>query len=739
MGQYTRVNQFKAEMNSQEYKNYVGRAGRLGKSSDKKGQSYLLAPTQAKANDYWNRYINAKEVKIQSALRKLSQKEQVPFFFNLIDANAGANNYIDVLQFNLRIQKTMAYCEEKNPDNLPGEVFIKYLMEYGLIESEFGRRYSKTRIGNELSSYALSLESIEIIMFTCQIFSTIAEKEFKNNTSLKRSDVLQFIEEHYLDILFCLSKTDELENVFIYRLDETAYTMAALEYAKRQQHKLSNDFPLKKIVEDVFENNKPIPSLSNSFALKRAICMIEWMNEKSLHDIRENTGLSYIALGDLDRLGDVFAYIWEAMARILPVFFFRFVNYKIMLMRLAGRLKYGLGQNLIVLASRHVQYVTRNQLIELKKEADLEHLSPEQYVRNPYYTNKQRALRTKQFQDLAKELNEHYSSAWLNNIITEANKLKQADVIDNESYLVLKDIHEQKELTYLQIASLFKVPNYGMNINGNKNLIVNYKGKEILLHILDIETGISLDAFRATLRLLEIKKENKNIFLIRGDIDRNIIEEARASNYVFISTLAFAKLYLLSLKKSSSLSPFFDALYCGYFFIPDNDIELGTYITNFIPENDEITLIDDTKECNKENIIKLHVVQDKVKCNKKVKEIINSLKKKLLEQEQTLLPHYILWSDDTVTYANDILKDNLCVLMFIDYDFENEIFTSMLAKQLASYIGTEKKILMLYWDEKSKDLFLQKYAPYRILNSVCLDKEINDNIIQMIYEVLIKE
>ena len=735
-----RANHFKAEMRSHEYKNYVGRAGRLGKSSEKKGRSYLLAPTQAKAYDYWNRYVNAREVKISSALRMLPQEEQVPFFFNLIGSNAGANNNFDAQKFNVQIKKSLAYCDETNPTFFPGQIFIDYLKEYGLIEENFGGGYSRSRIGNELASYALDLNSVNIIMSICQILARTAEREFGSDSDFRRKDILRFMERHYLDILFCLSRAPELANIFIYNFDEMAYTKDVMNFVREKKEQLLKEFPLYKILHDTFDEGKPMPSLSNSFALKRAVCMIEWVEEKSLTGIRKETGLSYVALGDLDRLGDVFAYMWEAMARVLPAYCGKFAPYRIMLMRLSGRLKYGVGYNLIVLASRHVQYVTRSQLIELKKEAEAEGLSPEQYVRDMRYINTQKALRRKQFLDLGNEMNEHYSSSYLkSNIELEANKLKQEDVIDDDICTTIKSIYWKKESHYSDIKSLFQLPYCNIKIKEEANYIqIGCNSRIIRLIILDSDNGISRDAFRTSLKLIRGEDPDKKItyiFLLKEMVEKDKYEQEEELKCVFVSTQAFIKLYLLSLKKSSSLSLFFESLYCGYFFVPEKDSELTAYVENFIPEENVMISNDGGEENIYENPFVLYVVQDKVKCNvnRNISAFLNNLKE--MFRGKRLETNYVTWSSTISGFTNEILCDNNSgILVFIDSDLKNEQFISIIIDLLIPFLG-KKKILLSYLDNNAKEVFLKEHAAFTNINDICLDSVDSIHAAQMAFDV----
>ncbi len=736
-----RLNRSRNEMRSYEYKNYVGRAGRLGNSADPIGRSYLLAPSEAKADDYWTRYVKASEVKISSALRTMSQKEQIPFLFNLI----GGSDKFTVDEFNLCIQKTLAYFGEKDNEKLPGHIFIKELEKYGLIEEQCGKigSYERSRTGGDLVSYALSLDTVEIIRSTCEELSKIFQEEIKGKT-IGRKEALHFMEHHYLDILFYLSGASELMNVFVHNRDEIVFTRKALEYVRKRQSGLLKNFPLQKILDATFVQKKPLPNPSKSFAIKRAICMREWMKGKSVREIREETGLSYINLGDLDRLSDVFAYIWEAMVRVLLVYdeMKELEAYRVMLIRLAGRIKYGVEQDLVILASRHVQYVTRSQLLDLRNEAIAENLSPEQYVRDPRYEKVQKALRLQQFRDLAKELNDHYQSqAFGTNIVIEAEKLKREDVIGVDASSVVKDIYEKNKVRLQQLFQLFQIPDCDIKAEMQKQgncefILLSHKDRKLKIIHIDTEGVVNRDTFISFMKRYSLRSDDDipYLFLAKGDFLREELESDKEQKYVFASTTSFAKLYLLSLKKSSSLLPFYCALYYGYYFIPDSNLELNAYIGNFIPEVPTIVQNEGQERMGGGDAVIMHVIQDKVHCSRIVNEFLKCLSDKFVAMK--FRPNYPVWSDTISGFENVILKDDgSSILVFVDSNFKNQRFIPIVVQQLTAFLN-KKKIFVLYMDKQSRDKFLEDYPAFSNLQDVTLTNTDYRQAAQIAYEVL---
>lgn len=731
-----RMNRNKNEMRSYEYKNYVGRAGRLGNSIDLAGRSYLLAPSEAKADDYWTRYVEASEVKISSALRTMSQKEQIPFLFNLI----GGNDEFTVNEFNLSIQKTLAYFGEVDKEKLPGYIFIEELKKYGLIEEQCGKKetYERSRTGGELVSYALSLDTVEIIGAICEELLKVFQEEFEGKI-IGRKEALHFMECHYLDILFYLSGASEMMNVFVHNRDEIVFTRKALEYVRRKQNGLLKNFPLQKILDATFVQKRPMPNTNKSFAIKRAICMYEWMKGISVREIRAVTGLSYINLGDLDRLSDVFAYIWEAMVRVLLVYseMEELAAHRGMLIRLSGRIKYGVEQDLVMLASRHVQYVTRSQLLDLRKEAIARNLSPEQYVRDPRYERVQKALRLQQFRDLAKELNEHYQSqAFGSNIVIEAEKLKREDMIDSDASSVVKDIYEKNSVKIQQLQQFFQIPSCDIvaKIQSEENcILLSHNGGDLKIILINAEGVVNRDFFISFVKKYSLQLDNDMhyLFLAKGGFQREELERDKEQRYVFATTTSFVKLYLLSLKKSSSLLPFYYALYCGYYFIPDSDLELNAYIGNFISEIP--TVVQSGRQEGNEggDAVIMHVIQDKVHCSKIVNEFLKCLSDKFVAKR--FLPNYPVWSDTISGFGNVILKeDDASILVFVDSNFKNQRFIPIVVGQLTAFLN-KKKIFVLYMDKQSREEFLEDYPAFENVKDVILTDTDYRKAAQMAY------
>lgn len=707
----------KNKMRSHEYKNYVGRAGRLGKSSASRGKSYLLAPTQAKANDYWDIYIKAKQVPVLSALRKLTQKEQVPYFFNLIDPKK--NDSFDMNTFNELIQDTFAFYDQEYINKLPGQTFIEYLLQYGLIETNPAGDYSRSRIGDELVSYALNLDTVKTI---CTIWNQI--KVFFNKGEKDSRKIIEFFKEHCLDFLYCLSGASELKNVFVQNRDEMIYTQKALKFVRRMQNGLIVGMPLWNMVDEVFNQGKPLPNLNRSFAVKRAISMFGWIKGKQIAEIKQDTGLDYIAFGDLDRLGDVFAYLWEAMVRVCLVYMEVDEPWRISssLMHFSGCLKYGVEEDLVVLASRHIQYITRGQLVQLKEEAERKQLTIEQYIRDPFLTVPPKALSLFQYRQMVEELNKYYyASNPIGNISFTVRDMVRRRILDRDVGSLIENISNWQADSLRKMSDLFVNNTNRIVCHTRDNCIELYHdGTTLYIYCIEGNEPITGDDFLYSVKNLRIQDQENREDSVRIYISAKGFVEEKIENLdmmkgVCLSVTAFLKLYLLSLKKTSALSLFCKSLYNGYNYIPDNDQSLNHYIMNFLP-SESLTI---TEQSKVKSPIKLYLIYDKTNHISIYNEFIQNLKKEIMSEQLELEIRTMVWGDRLHAFANEILEGNEYVLIIIDDNYQNQRGLSVLMNILKDQLS-EKRLLLFYNDENVKETFFKRYSKWQNCDKMML-------------------
>lgn len=745
-----RGNSLTNEMRSHEYKNYIGRGGRLGIGAET-GKSYLLAPSQAKANDYWTRFVTADTVTISSALKKLKTEEQTPYFFNLIGSLPGDGDF-RVEDLDRSIAKTLTYHGRKDGGGLPSQECIKLLLRYKLIEDDsvVPQKYERTRIGVELASYALSLDTVESITGTGQAISQAVFREYgENQNDSSKEKIMKFVTAHYLDILYRLSNTAEVKNVFVQNRDEPIFTQHVLRYLKGHKRSLIPGWPLEKILEDL-DAGEPLPNQNKSFAMKRAACLCEWMKGEGIGSIKRKTGLTYISLGDLDRLGDVIAYLWEALVQVLSALSFRGWNFseaKSSLMRLSGSIKYGVDDDLVVLASRHVPYVTRYHLINLKKEATSRNMSPEQYVLGPDTLLNQKALTKEQFRKLAAELRERYHGTGMtNDTMSLARGLQKNGRIEGDVYDVVDKVYEKEVIDISNMGALWKDVHdltVKMGTHGSY-CILSRDGKKIGVYLIEAQSKVDKDTFGGVERKLASKEDlaacDAVVFLAKAGFKmeeiRPFLKEG-GQKYVFISSRSFIRLYLLSLRESASLELFFVALGFGYIAIPDGDTALDNYMKNFLADESALDRgpeVEPEKE-GERKATTLYMVADWVSSEQTIKEITGRLKERF--PSEGLRERFLRWGDRETIFLTEIMRKGTDVMIVVDDQFENKCVISAVVDSLVQKDGREGgKVFLLYQDQTVKEDFLTKHPLLGDFCSLCLDKSSYDNIAKELYERL---
>lgn len=756
-----RSHSFKNEMRSHEYKNYVGRAGRLGESSATKGKSYLLASSKAKANDYWGRYITAMPVTISSALKRLNELQQVPYFFNLMgDSALSDDGCFDEENFNNAIRNTLAFSinkpsgsieNDKNTDGqqmLPAGKFIELLEKYGLIEPLDGntKKYERSRLGKDLASYALALDTVDIITSTCSAIVSALKKLVGVDTSseITKRNILDFVEQHYLDILYRLSRSSELVNIFTQNRDEAVFTENALRYLKNHKSLLLDDWALFKIVEDTYTKGCPLPNPNKSFAIKRAISIFEWMKGKTISDIKEETGLTYIRIGDLDRLGDVCAYLWEAMIKALSGYGGSFSSLKTRLTRLSGRMKYGVEADLVILASRHIPYVTRVQLANLKIEATSKNLSPEEYVRDYQFRSTQKALTDHQFVQLIDEFKEHYRIDDLDNVPVTINLLKKYDLIDDDAQKTLEEIFDKKALSIKSLYNLFTKGYHAVSVDKKKNYVeFRYSKYTMNLYIINCERKVGKDIFIAKEKELCFDSKNNQsttrVFLSKEGFESDELTGVKKENDTFLSFTSFSRLFRTSLQSSSGLIPFAKALFAGYTFIAESEVEL--YLKNFLSdETDDITS-DTVLSKTVQQTVTMYIAYDRVKCQRIVSSFIDELKERF--QSGLFIPRYMTWGESGYSFGKKILTSTSNVFLFVDEDFMNQKIIPQLTQDLTAKIHDTDdnmgRVLVLFLNHKAEISFLENYPQFHNCQTVNLENTDYKAAAEYAYESLIKQ
>ncbi len=216
-------------------------------------------------------------------------------------------------------------------------------------------------------------------------------------------------------------------------------------------------------------------------------------------------------------------------------------------------------------------------------------------------------------------------------------KLRREDKIDADASSVVKDIYEKNTVELRQLLQLFQIPDCDINAEMKRQgncefILLSHHGRKMKNYLHKYGRSCEQRYFHFACEMYSLRSDDamSYLFLAKGGFQREELESDKEQRYVFASTTSFAKLYLLSLKKSSSLLPFYRALFYGYYFIPDSDFELNAYIGNFISEIPAIVQSEGQERKGGGDAVIMHVKQDKVHCSRIVNEFLKCLNDKFV-------------------------------------------------------------------------------------------------------------
>lgn len=427
-------------LNPQEYKNYIGRAGRLG-ISNRNGESYFLVMDKRQIGVKWNRYVNAKIESISSALLNSDAVKMGPYFLNLLCNKSGDTFSLNDVKESYH--KTLKFAEIHKTDGC--EKILELLEKAKLIQKELNtstfidffnenetlhlEKYIPTQFGRAMAPYALSLDScVRIYHFFVQ--DGYGDKLHGLPLNYTGQDLAH--KKYLLDILYTICEINEVKKLKYpslpngrqknYKLQESfmALIKSIREFLK--------DYRLKNGGENAFWRGSILEGICNGTydanyeavmnnAL-RAILLYLWIQGNLMEDIKKKIGLGTnikfsISSGDLSRLGEVSSYIIEAIANCLYTNEARMDenNGKIGPLShafriLSSQIKYGMTDpDLLLISKTNVPGVSRKTIINLGQLAKVEKYESLSLMINSGDKRLKEFLLTEQLRELKKRLN----------------------------------------------------------------------------------------------------------------------------------------------------------------------------------------------------------------------------------------------------------------------------------------------------------------------------------------------
>lgn len=418
-------------LNIQEYRNFIGRCGRLGITDNEGGESYLIARDVRDLRSKWTNYVNEKQETIQSALENANANINdkalsfTPYFLNLLcrgnNAKFRMNDVIELLY------STLSYHEKKDATNEVQEIareIVNILKKRKMaIESEFDpmdfnldgiqsedSQYATNEFGITMAPYALSVRTCWEIYVSFFLAGFEEQKYAGLPISYTGKNLLSETADKtdngfLLDILYRICSMNEVSNKIKYPgLPEKTAKNGNNQNIFSQLRKTVKDFLRKYEADEKSFGHKPFwdnsrleiicndteDNISNKEieTALRAILLKYWLEKKLMKEIRSEINLPSdrysLDAGDFDRLGEVCAFIIEAVANCFHASGKRVEalwdnkghgldQLKYSFLNLASAIKYGMDDpELLKIAKMNIPGLGRKTIIELGEMAKKE-------------------------------------------------------------------------------------------------------------------------------------------------------------------------------------------------------------------------------------------------------------------------------------------------------------------------------------------------------------------------------
>ena len=411
-------------LTNQEYKNFVGRAGRLGQKNMRGGRSFIFAADRDECRYFWDTYVNCRPQDIKSSLMKAGAKFQAPFYLNLLNTGRRDDEYspndLEALwdesfsrSCDGRKLNVKDVCEELRRARLSS------LENHDDDDDDDGgdeKSYRMTDFGKCVTPYAFQLNTCKKInrFFFNGGYIRSKGRWLENipagKGGLPFSSTKEDIEPngYLLDMLYVLCSTNEVVNLGQLRLpspdinpNESRRAKDIVELTLREMYREGKcrfweQSPLLQMIEGDYDwKNEQF----DKECLMRAIILWHWTQGHRIDRMRRETKFNFVPLvvGDIARLAETVAYQIEAISRmgyrgkesfthLLPSDLYR----------LSTRVNYGVPPELVSIANRHVHALERKMILdigELYKEREFDYTSPMMMLRAPSESDKAEILR----------------------------------------------------------------------------------------------------------------------------------------------------------------------------------------------------------------------------------------------------------------------------------------------------------------------------------------------------------
>lgn len=480
------IGEHKKLLTNQEYRNYIGRAGRLGQSN-RPGISYLFVHDCKERNEFWNGYYqNDREV--GSALTGVSEVKHAPYYLGLL-IDYSRNRSTDFNAEKLDQLHASSLSRISNPrSKFSAPAMMSAMEDSRLVRCQrvMGKdKHYLLPFGISLAPYALSLDTCDRIYW---YFFSGCEEGLP--VGISQADLDE--DKYLLEILYHICRHSEIEDssTLIYPTkDELAYgakgavlkALRKLVDAKKEDGTARYslwDSKSSELYELLHETN--IPKEHDKLqAAMRAILLFYWTHGKTILEIRTITNFNLYAKivnGDLERLAEVASFHLDAIYHCLSkaqnkdgVAILKDTSALKALYTLQVRVKYGMPRALTQLANKHVHGLDRSRILALGAEADRRGIPPIQllYVLSkhtiaPYMTGQQH-------NQLLELLESRYHASRFSTLMDIMKNDLGSDLLETQM-TALKTIFETQGVTAVEFRDSLKAILDNKTFTGFDNL-----------------------------------------------------------------------------------------------------------------------------------------------------------------------------------------------------------------------------------------------------------------------------
>ena len=402
-----------SRLTRQEYRNYIGRAGRLGQNN-RTGVTYLFVDNREDLRYYWNSFYAQEEV--SSALTKATERDLAPYYLSLLTSGSNSPTFTaGQLQelFDTSLSKTCSPRKKFNPQKLYDHLYDGYLASDSpqAMGAKGARKpglpiYAVNSFGKHIAPYALSVD-------TCIDIFYYFYEGYKNGglpAEITQEDIES--DRYLLEMLYHICRHAEIAGSSILTFPdddhrpEKAFKAKKL-VLKRLQALLSetdedgkprNELWCQGLPEEEQEKNELwllskrtnlVDETAMLQAALRAILLLYWTKGKTLAEIRSITefrGITNLNGGDIERMAELVSFHLDAIHKCLrsavssDVQVYASPEAASAFYALQTRVKYGMPRDLVQFANKHIYGLDRSRLLALRRDAVRMELTPVQYL-----------------------------------------------------------------------------------------------------------------------------------------------------------------------------------------------------------------------------------------------------------------------------------------------------------------------------------------------------------------------